>query len=217
MASCASNEIANSGDVEQNSIHQNYHINYTEDNNETHVHATYRFGGSNGTTLVLTPPSTVTFNGESMTRYESGLVGAYYNAAYSKPLANGAKCTFVFTDTKNKTYTNSIAFNPLLLGQVPAEVKKGMPLEIPMVTNPLQFGEKITIEISDSSKSETMILENVNLDKKLLIPANLLKELNGKVTIEVTRSSNMQLTEATAEGGAISYEYRLKKREFEIK
>lgn len=217
LASCASNEIANSADVKQSGIHQRYTISYTEENNQTHVKAMYRFGGENGTTLVLSPPSTVTFNGENMTRYESEFVGAYYNAAFSKPLPNGAKCTFVFTDTDGKTYTNSIMFNPLLLGQIPKEVKKGLPLEIPMVTNPLKFGDKITVHLSDSTNSNSFVLENVNLEKRLIIPATILNELSGTVSLEISRSNNSLLTEKTDEGGTISFEYILKKREFEIK
>ncbi len=217
MASCASNEIANSADVKQSGIHQKYTISYTEENNQTHVKATYRFGGENGTTLVLSPPSTVTLNGENMTRYESEFVGAYYNSAYSRPLANGAQCTFVFTDTDGKTYTNSIMFNPVLLGPIPQEVKKGLPLEIPMVTHPLKYGDKITIHLSDSAHSDSFILENVNLEKRLIIPATLLNKLSGKVSLEITRSNSSLLTEKTDEGGTISFEYILKKHEFEIR
>lgn len=216
LASCASNEIANSKDVNQDKIYQKYTVKYDESSNETHIKATYRFGGKNGTTLVLTPPSTVTFNDEGMTRYESDFVGAYYKHALSKPLANGKECKFIFTDTKGKQYTNAVNFNSVLIGGLPAEIKKGNPLTFTMVTNPLAYGEKIVFTIKDTTHKAEFVVEEQTPKKQFLIPATVLKKLNGEVHIQARRSYNIMLKEATEEGGTISFEYETKWQKFII-
>lgn len=216
FASCASNEIANSGDVKQSEIYQNYSVKYNEADNETHIKATFRFGGKNGTTLVLTPPSVVTFNGENMTRYESDFAGAYYKNAHVKPLANGQECKFVFTDTEGKKYTNSIKFSPVLIGSLPMSVAKGNPLEFTMITRPLAFGEKITIELSDTNNTALYEVPMQQPPKQFVLPATVLKKLSGKVKMKITRSYTIMLKEATNEGGIIHFEYKAKEREFEV-
>ncbi len=60
--SCNSNEIADSKDVAQNKIYQQYSMNYTEGEKNFTVKAQFRFGGRNGTTLVLSKPANVHFD-----------------------------------------------------------------------------------------------------------------------------------------------------------
>lgn len=217
LASCASNEIANSGDVKQSEIYQAYSVKYDEQSNETSIKATFRFGGENGTTLVLSPPSSVTFNGKNMTRYESDFVGAYYKNAHTKPLASGQDCKFVFTDTKGKKYTNTIKFNPVLIGGLPAYIEKGNPLEFTMITNPLAYGEKIVIELRDTSKSAVYEVPMQQPPKKFVLPATVIKKLNGKVSMKVKRSYKIMLKEAANEGGIMRFEYKAKEHEFEVR
>ncbi len=217
LASCASNEIANSIDVKQDKIYQNYSILYNGNTNETNIKATYRFGGENGTTLVLTPPSKVTFNGKSMTRYESDFVGAYYKIAQSKSLASGQVCTFVFTDTDKKQYTNSVKFNPVLISKIPAEINKGNPLEFTMLTNALAYGEKISIALKDTTHSVLYEVQDQQPKKQFVLPAMVLKKLSGKVRITITRRYKIMLKEGTDEGGIIYFEYKTKEQEFIIK
>lgn len=216
FSACASNEIANSGDVKQSEIYQSYAVTYDEESNETYIKATYRFGGKNGTTLVLTPPSNVTFNGEGMTRYESDFAGAYYKIAQVKPLANGMNCTFVFTDTDKKIFTNSIKFNPVLIGGVPNSIGKENPLKFTMMTNPLAYGEKIIIELKDSNHSAVFEVPTQQPKRQFVLPAKVLKKLSGEVKMQVTRSYNIMLSDATDEGGTIRFEYKTKEYKFTI-
>lgn len=216
FSGCASNEIGNSGDVKQNTIYQNYMISYDEKDNETRVMATFRFAGSNGTTLVLTNPSVVTLNGDTMKLLQSEIAGAYYLSAWSKPLENGKMCQFVFTDTEGKKYTNATKFNTLLSGAIPTEIKAGLPLEIPIVTAPLTFGESIRVSLKDTSKTETFIAEKLTQPGKLLIPATVMGKLKGTVKLEIKRFFNIQLKEATPEGGNMVFEYNLKPHDITI-
>jgi uncharacterized protein YceK len=213
MGGCASNEVANSGDVKQSTIYQEYRVTFDEEDNITWAWATFRFGGSNGTTLVLTKPSTVTFNGDSMLTDVTVLGGAKYKLAFKKPLGRGQPCEFVFTDTDGKTYTNKIKFNPVLMGTPVPEVKKGMPFELPIFTDLLTYGEKIRITFRDSATSEVFETDKITPNKSILIPATVLKPLNGKVTFDIERTSNIPMQQANEKGGSLTFSYRLKRRE----
>ena len=63
FSSCASSEIADSGDVNQDAIYHYYAVSYDADQgNDYIVEAQFRFGGDKGTTLRLTDPSKVYVN-----------------------------------------------------------------------------------------------------------------------------------------------------------
>jgi uncharacterized protein YceK len=216
MGGCASNEVANSGDVNQNTIYQDYRVTYDEEDNITWAWATFRFGGSNGTTLVLTNPSIVMFNGDSMLTDVTALGGAKYKLAFKKPLGRGQPCEFVFTDTKGKTYTNKIKFNPVLMGTPAPEIKKGQPFELPIFTDALTYGEKISITFRDSAGSQVFETDKITPNKSILIPAAALKSLSGKVTFDIVRTSSIPMQQANDEGGSLTFSYRLKRREVTI-
>lgn len=216
LGSCASNEVANSGDVKQSTIHQKYSISYDESENITWAQATYRFGGSNGTTLILTKPAQVTFNGDSMRLTTNIISGAGYSLAYKKPIENGRECEFVYVDTEGKKHVNKLKFNPVLMGTPPAEVKKGMPLELPLFTQPLQHGESLRITLSDTVRTEEFVVENIPTKGSLVVPANVLQPLNGEVTLNISRVSSIPLQSATETGGGISFVYTLKPRRLTV-
>lgn len=216
LGSCASNEVANSGDVKQSTIHQQYSINYDESENITWANAAYRFGGSNGTTLILTKPAQVTFNGDSMRLVTTIISGAGYSLAYKKPIENGRECEFVYFDTEGKKYVNKLKFNPVLMGTPPAEVKKGMPLDLPIFTQPLQHGESLRIALSDTSRTEEFIVETLTAKGNLVVPATVLQPLKGEVTLNISRISKIPLQNATDEGGGISFVYTLKPRKLKV-
>lgn len=216
LGSCASNEVANSGDVKQSTIHQQYSIRYDESENITWANAAYRFGGSNGTTLILTKPAQVTFNGDSMRQVTTIISGASYGLAYKKPIESGRECVFEYTDTEGKIYVNKLKFNAVLMGTPPAEVKKGMPLELPLFTQPLQHGESLHISLSDTVRTEEFVVENIPTKGSLVVPANVLQPLNGEVTLTISRVSSIPLQSATEVGGGISFVYTLKPRRLTV-
>ncbi|HYG16999.1 MAG TPA: hypothetical protein VEC12_14675 [Bacteroidia bacterium] len=216
LAGCKSNEVANSGDVNQHTIYQSYAVRYNEETNETQASAAFRFGGSNGTTLVLTAPSSVTFNGQPMEARNSIIGGAWYESYFRQVLPNGLDCKFEFKDTEGKNYINSVRFNAVLMGGLPETLEKGMPLMFTFKTAGLNPGETINVYLADSVKSETFVVNTLSTDGKLLIPASVLNKLNGKVDMRITRFYKANLSAATEEGGTIVFEYMLKPRTFVI-
>src|SRR5258707_13110554 len=80
IASCngRSNEIGGSKDVSPGSIWFDYQISGEEGRDEISVMLQFRFGGQNGTTLVLDPPSKVELDGELIKADSSRMTGAFY-------------------------------------------------------------------------------------------------------------------------------------------
>lgn len=215
LAGCKSKETANSGEVKQSAIFQSYAVRYTEATNETQASAAFRSGGSDGSTLVLTTPSSVTFNGHPMELHNNP-GRTWYESYFRQVLPNGLECRFEFKDKDGKSYINTVTFNAVLVGSIPETVEKGMPLAFTFKTAGLNPGETINVHLSDSINSETITLTTVGSDGKLVIPANELSKLKGKVTMRITRFYRAKLTNATEEGGTMVFEYILKPRTFVI-
>jgi hypothetical protein len=53
LVSCASNEIGESKDVNQDKIYQDFSIQYDEETEKATIQSQFRFAGQDGTTLVL--------------------------------------------------------------------------------------------------------------------------------------------------------------------
>ena len=59
---CSNSEIGESKDVAQETIFQQYSIRYNEGDEKATLNAKFRFAGINGTTLVLSKPSSIQFD-----------------------------------------------------------------------------------------------------------------------------------------------------------
>src|SRR5215813_15531708 len=109
IASCTSNEIGNSKDVNPESIYFDYRIWGDEDAGYITARLQYRFAGPNGTTLLLENPSKAEFDGVAIKADSSKMNGAYYEV--TKPVKEFAgKHTIVFTDRDGKQYKEEFNF-----------------------------------------------------------------------------------------------------------
>lgn len=215
LAGCKSNGPSNSGEVKQSDIYQSYAVRYNEATNETQASAAFRYKDADGNTLALENPSLVTFNGEPMDAQNTA-GNAWYEKYFRQVLSNGLECRFEFKDTEGKSYVNSIRFNAVLMGGVPETIQRGMPLSFTFKTADLNPGETITVRLDDSVHSETLTLNTISANNKLVIPANVLNKLDGKVTMRITRYYKANLAQATEKGGSMVFEYVMKPRTFTI-
>ena len=209
FAACTSNEIGESKDVAQDKIYQSHAVNYTEGNETAEVFSQFRFAGRNGTTLVLSQPSQLKFDGETIKVDSGDYSGAYYKIL--KP-ASGfyGKHSFTFTTTDNKTYTNSFSFDGFKLVNVPATASKTKDLLIPFEAPPLKGDDYISI-YAVNTDSTFNISHNYADGNAVKIPVEYLKKQKGnELTLEasITRKPNLQ--QATPEGGHLIIEHRLK-------
>ena len=114
LAGCKSNEIGNSKDVNPDAIYQEYSVLVTEGDSEATFNAQFRFGGDNGTTLVLNDKSQVSFDGKALAVDSSDGMGAYYQTKLPNAFAAGNH-KWTFTDNNEKSYTNAITLQPFTL------------------------------------------------------------------------------------------------------
>lgn len=210
LASCVSNETANSDTVKQTEIYQGYTIKYDAGDMELSATAFFRFGGSNGTTLNLVKPSTITLNGQEMAMGKNIFSGTFYESNVQSDLLKSY--TFVFTDTEKKTYTNTASIEALSISDVPAVISKKSNAKISWTGEPIQAGERVyvTLEGKDfvcCTNSSDLVGAN-----SIEIPNNMMKDLKpGEANIILKREKSNSLKEATHLGGNLTISYTAKK------
>jgi hypothetical protein len=121
ISSCTSNEIGNSKDVNPDAIYFDYKIWAEEGKQDVSIMLQYRFGGANGTTLVLNDPAKVELDGASSYLPDSSrMTGAFYEVI--KPLAGfSGDHKIIFTDINKKQYEEEFSFQPFKLStEIPA-------------------------------------------------------------------------------------------------
>jgi hypothetical protein len=205
LPSCTSNEIGESKDVAQEKIYQEYSITYNESNPNVDVFCQYRFGGKNGTTLVLNTPSEVKFDGEKLNVDSNGVSGAYYKTTKTANSFMG-KHSFVFTNIDKKQYENGFTFDDFKVA-FPASGAKNTPLTIPFTTTPLGTDDYVEINTVDSDSSFSI----TNNGNNVIIPIEELKrQKKAEVQLEAHLYRNIPLQQNTTEGGKLFMHYTLK-------
>ncbi len=218
MASCRSNEIGNSKDVNPDAIYQEYHVSATEGESEATFGAQFRFGGDNGTTLVLNDKSKVSFDGKVLAVDSSDGMGAYYQTKLPMAAATGNH-KWIFTDGNEKNYTNSFNLQPFKL--VTNFIKPIPQANLELNFSGLQDNDEINISIGDTSYLSRYqdIDTTVKISGgKVIIAASQIKKLApGPLIIDISKQQNIILKEPTKEGGAIMYSYQLQTRKAVLK
>ena len=215
LFSCTSNEIGNSKDVNPDAVYLDYKIWATEEKPEVTVMLQYRFGGPNGTTLVLNKPAQVELDGELIKGDSSRLTGAYYEVL--KPLNKFlGKHTIVFTDLNKKKYEEEFNFQPFKLkAEIPAVIKRGELVFELEGLNPVDY---IRVFATDTSFPTPGInrVDTVKNGRIIISHADLKNLANGPINLEFYKEDERLVKNATKEGGLISLTYAVK-REFELK
>ena len=205
---CTSNEIGESKDVAQETIFQQYTVSYNEGDENVAICARFRFAGDDGTTLVLTDPSGVQFDGVALAVDSSDFEGAFYK----KDLL---ACNFFgnnqyrFTDIDKKRYDNSFSFDEFKLLDIPASAPKNQPLQFKFKASQLAPGDRIEIDAieTDSTFSVTYPGE----DSLITIPVEeLQRQKGGQIKLVSTLYKKTPLQQSTKEGGYLEMAYTLK-------
>ena len=209
FSACSSNEVGQSKDVAQDKIYQQYSIRYAEGDEKVSVRAQFRFAGGNGTTLVLSAPSQLSFDDEVVKVDSSGAEGAYYEVR--KPVANFyGKHHFIFTDINNKKFDNDFSFDTFRLVNIPASVSKKQGLDLAFESGALQPGDVINVSSAKTDSSFTVIYEP-SATKAINIPSKqLMRQKNSELKLETTLYRKLNLQQNTAEGGEMEVRYALK-------
>jgi hypothetical protein len=212
-ASCNNAEIAKAKDVSAEAIYYDYKIWGEEGRDEVTLVLQYRFGGENGTTLVLDEGAKVSLDGEVLKADSAKLTGAFYEIM--KPVEEfKGKHLVVFTDKEGKEHREEFTYLPFTLAaELPETVKKG-PLTIKLkdfaaVPTPVRLVMTDTAFSSKDVNEELLVRQG-----ELKITSRHWNALeSGPVTLEIYREEERQLKNASKEGGRLTITYSLK-REF---
>jgi len=213
--SCTSNEIGSSKDVNPEAIYFDYKIWGEEADSDITVMLQYRFGGINGTTLMLEEPSKAELDGQPIKADSSRMTGAFYEVL--KPVKNFAgHHTIVFTDLNKKEYKEEFNFQPIAFRTiVPGVIKRG---DLIFELDGLDPVDYVRVLLTDTSFESEGInrVDTVRNGRVILSLKDLKTVVNGPVTLELYKEEEKPLKNPTNEGGKISLTYGLK-REFTLK
>jgi hypothetical protein len=220
FAGCASSDTAESSTVAQSEIYQDYVVDF--DNGQMMVTATMRFGGPTGTTLNLTPPSKITYNGLPLLSSKGFFAGTVYRFVGDLYQPN---VSFEFTDTVGKAYTNSIGLAPVDFKPAPPVAAKSARLLLPvtrMATEPDVFVElKITDAAGADHNSQVKdgrgvigFRNSVYFDQETLsiaVEPDFLKDIPaGNIKVSLRVEHDQKPVQATHLGGSMAMKYHPK-------
>jgi hypothetical protein len=217
FSACETRETGNIKDVTQSEIYQD--LSFTSDGSSTNVKATLSFAGVRGTTLKLTNPSKVLFNGQPMDEKNGQYSGTYYEKTFNEVLSGG---TFAFTDTKGKTYTNKVELPAIDFKTLPTQINRATVTKLPIV-NGAKIGESnVILKISYEDKQgfqgkdisvfpQKQDVDSAYFDAKtqsiIIEPAIWQSIKSNKIKVEIISKSSQNLQQGTTIGGKITSEY----------
>lgn len=214
IAACNSNEIGNSKDVNPESIYFDYRIWAEEGKEDVTCLLQYRFGGKNGTTLVIEGPGKVELDGEAITVDSAKLTGAFYEII--KPINSfTGKHTITFTNPEKKQYKEEFTFQPFSLKtEIPEVLNRG---ELVFELEGLEPEDYVHIVATDTAfYSEDINQVDTVRNGRIVITREQLKNLtNGPITLQLYKEEEKPVKKSTKEGGRLFISYGLK-REFEL-
>lgn len=205
---CPSNDTTPSNKVEQTEIYQSYSINGEGTN--YYVTAFFRIGGKTGTTLALSPPSSVTFNGQPMKENLNTTSGTYYTASVPNSTIEGV---FAFTDRNSKVYTNRIDMKRVALAPAKLAVNGTTPVALPLTGSPvdtanlnLELNNQMVIVSSGPGDFAEAYYDRAN-NAIVVLPAAWNKATNGPVAIDLEVRNSISTQQGTQLGGDMTFAY----------
>ena len=212
--SCTSNEIGNAKDVNPEAIYFDYRVWGEEGNDQVTIKLQYRFGGPNGTTLLLEEPSKVELDGELLKADSSSFSGVYYEV--QKPVTSfTGKHTIVFTTMNKKQYRETFTFQPIALEtEIPDTIQRN---RIVFKFRGISGPDYIRVLMTDTSFTGEGInrLDTVYKSGFITIQQDEMDDLlNGPVQLELIREVDREVRNGTNEGGRIVITYSLRKEFF---
>jgi hypothetical protein len=209
LCSCGSTDTASSDSVKQSEIYQSYSLNYNAGDREMSATASFRFGGSTGTTLKLDGESSVSLNGEKMSPEEGIFTGTFYSTDKQDDFSG--HYSFRYIDGDQKSYTNIAVLTPLSITEYPQNIDKSTGLMVKWDI-PLKENESITLYMEDGKNNiATSTISNIGAGSIELSPEQMNNISPGKVNLYLTRESSSALKECTHLGGDLSVKYTSKK------
>jgi len=203
LYSCASNEVGQSKDVNQETIYQDYSVVAGNTEGTVTITAQFRFAGANGTTLVLNPPGKFEVDGKEIAVDSSDFSGAFYSITLpSHQLAQ--QHSMRFTDTEKRKFDNSFQLDSFHL-IAPKSADRNSPLQIAFKAPVLSGDDFIEIESEHTDSSFSYRYHSSDNSGYITIPvAELSRQKKNELVITGTLHRKLPLQNKTREGGEIN-------------
>ena len=223
---CRSCDTVESNKIAQSTIYQDYEIFATKDS--TSVTATFRVGGSGGTTIDLDAPSRIEYNGKELTENLRTMFGGT-NYSFSGGFQSSNQ--FSYTNGDGRTMANGISFDPIEPVPGAREIKPREKTLI-LLSRPVGENESLETTISSLEPTPTPLPQNGNTEVRgntgvdtpqytrslhnnlngnrngIEIDAGELKNFApGQATLRISVKGNSELQQKTETGGSINYTY----------
>lgn len=202
-----------SNTVQSSQVFQIYDIEASK--TETKIVATFRVGGATGTTLELTTPGKILYNGDELTKSDpANLIGTNYRVKGTDYRLTLNKYQpsheFAFTDNDGKPYKNSLNLLPV---EVSANggliLQKSQPTTIPLSRN-VGNDEFVTIGIDTTIDDQIPTADGsiyLNAERNAVVIAPKYwetKQLKAKVPVQIKIKKTAAIAQGTNLGGSIS-------------
>lgn len=207
---CVSNEIGSSKDVAQERIYLQYDFDFSEARRSGEFTAQFRFGGSKGTTLVLSSPSQMQWNSEVLPVDSLPSSGAFYRKSLGTESWWGQH-TLTFTDTQGKTFTNHVVLNRPIIQPGGIKASVNQTLELSFILMGAQPDDEVDVYSVDTDSSFRYTFQLDKSGKTVLsIPAKELKrQTKSTVSLGFQLTQYRSLAQAPTEGGSTRLAYTL--------
>lgn len=204
FGSCASNEIGQSKDVNQETIYQQYDVSYDENDDKTEVQAQFRFAGVNGTTLVLNEPSKFTLDGELLKVDSSEYSGAFYKTVIPGKSSLG-KHRLIFTNIDRKRFENEFSIEHFGLAELPATFSKSAPAMVRFEAPLLREADYVELNAAHTDSSFTIRHLATEPGNSFSIPVEQLQRQKGReFSLSAILYRKVPLSQQAKEGGEIT-------------
>jgi len=194
-------------DVNQNKIYCDYELFYNKNEDKTHAIARFRFGGPTGTLLELTDSTdaSVSYNGDVLP-YNTWYGG--HHKEYAGQLVGGA---FVYTNTSGDVYTNAVPVGDTIGFPVGFDtINKSVAQTLAWEGSVLAENQHVGVFIGSWTWGEDAAFVQAGTGASdIVFGVTQMADLAlGTSTVYMDRSTAVDISEGTTEGGRIRYRYR---------
>lgn len=209
LSSC---QRESSDSVDQDKIYTEFELFYNANLDKTFARATFKFSNAFGTKLELANPSTVNFDGQTLT---FNTVLAYYERELAGFVESG---TFTWTDTEGQSFTNTISVKPIDYSGAINAIAKDSSFELGWAGDPLQANELVVVTINGENEGDAQIFSTNDVGStSIILGKDKLEQLGtGPGTVWMDRSTILPLNEGTSAGGTIIGRYRPENQSIQI-
>jgi hypothetical protein len=201
--SACSTDIIGSDRIHTEDIHQYYQAHYRADDNTTDFTATFRVGGSTGTTIEFLAPSELTVN--DIVAKQEKFFGSHYTVNLSKGFIPNFRT--IWRTQEGQTFTNSFSIKPIRSRDaLPTRLYIGTSTLINLIVPAYQEDDEIEAIIeqnADNNQNRYVVAKNYNPQTQQLMiqPTDLINLKPGVATFYLRRTHSKPLEQQTPKGG----------------